>query len=715
MRRTISALVVSCALSPVLVSAQAKPKTPPTPTPSAAPSPTFPSAVELVIVDVVVKDKKGAAVTDISQSEFTVLEDGAPQSLATFEAVKLPDQPQPAPPPRPRISTNTSHEAQTGRTFVVVFDDIHLTPDQGRRAKIAVAEFLRSGVREGDRVTLVATGGGAWWTTRMEAGRDEIMALLKRLEGREIPDRSPDRLTEFEAMRIHVYRDPEVEARVTRRYEAYGVHVRTGTERDNSARPYDDGDPLVRGRAQEIYYQSASKNRITLGIVERVLQSLASTRGRKSMIFVSQGFIFDPNLDEFKKVVQASRRSNVAIYFLNTRGLEGAPGFQGAEFGPSLPEQDIGVTFGETFEAAAGAETISVDSGGFVVNNNNDLVKGIRRIADDSRSYYLLGYAPQSTKRDGRFRKIEVKVARKGVDVRARKGYYAPLDGAQAAEKKPATGPDAGIQAALDSPFEEQAVPIRMTTHVFDETLLGKANVLVTADVDISKFAFEQSEGRLVDSLEFLMVVAHRDTGEYFRYDQKVDMKLLETSKARFDKTWFPITRDFELAPGGYQAKIVVRDQNAGHIGTVIHGFDVPDLSKLRVSDVVLTDTLQPQGEASKDAKPAPPRPAIVARRSFPAGATLFAQFEVYGAQKDTQTSLPKVRSGYTVKRSDGTVVAEMAPTQINPTSIGKLSRLMGIPLTGVQPGDYELILSVADETASKSLEVREAFTVVAP
>lgn len=707
MNTKVRSLLALLSVLPAIAWAQAKPS--PSPSPGAPPS--FPTQVELVVVDAVVKDKKGAPVTDLKQSDFTVLEDGQAQSIVSFEAVKLPDQPGTTPPPRPRVSSNTSHEAQTGRSFVVVFDDIHLSLFQARRAKIAVAEFLKTGVREGDRVTLVATGGGAWWSARMESGREELLALLKRLDGRHIPDRSPDRLSDFEAMRIHVYRDQEVGQRVSRRFEAYGASARAGTQRDTSS-AYQDIDPLVSGRAQEIYYQASSKNRITLAVVERVLQSLATTRGRKSMILVSEGFIFDPNLDEFKQVVQASRRANVAIYFLNTKGLQGTPDFQGAEFGPALPEQDIGAAFGDALEAAAGAESIASDSGGFTVANTNDLGKGIQRIADDSRAYYLLGYVPQNAKQDGRFRKITLKVNRKGVDVRARKGYFASLEGAKAAEKKP-SGPDPDIQAALDSPFEEQDVPLRMTAHVFDETLLGKAGVVVTTEVDISRFGFEEREGRLLDSLEFLLVVAHRESGEYLRYDQKVDMKLLPATKAKLEQNWFPISRDFELAPGGYQAKIVVRDKNNGSIGTVIHEFEVPDLGQLRTSSLVLTDTLQPQPEASQDSKPGPPRTAVVARRSFASGAMLFAQVEVYGAAKDKAANQPKVSSGYVVRGTDGTVLAEQAASTIMPTSLGKLSRLMGFRLDGAQPGEYEMILSVKDEVSGKALEVKEPFTVV--
>jgi VWFA-related protein len=682
--------------------AQEKPAEPPPSTES----PAFPSEVEVVKVDVVVTDKKGGPIPGLSRDAFTVFEDGVPQTITSFEAIQLPDLPSATPPPRPRVSTNNLALGASGRTFAVVFDDVHLTPFQAQRAKGAVAEFLRSGVREGDRVILVATGGGAWWSTRMEAGRDELLALLKRLDGRHIPDTSRERMSDYEAMQIHIFRDQPTEQRVSRRFETYGVTSQS--VRRGEGQMYLDGDPLVRGRAAEIYLQAVSRNRITLEVLGRILRSLASAKGRKSLILVSEGFIYDPNLDEFKQVLQASRRSNVALYFLDTRGLGGIPSFQSAEFGPPIDTSDMGAAFMESFEAAQGAEALAVDSGGFSVKNTNDLAKGIKRIVDESRSYYLLGYTSTNTKADGRFRKLEVKTTQKGVQIRARKGYYARLEGGKAPAPKPGQA-DPAIQAALDSPYEEDGVPLRMTSYVLDETLLGKASVLVATEVDIANLGFEEKDGRFIDTVEFMLVVAHRESGDFYQPDpRKLEMKLLPDTKNRLSKTWVPIVQDFELAPGGYQAKVVVRDKNSGRIGTVIHDFEVGDLSKLRISTPLVSDTLQ----QNSDGKGGAPRPLVLARRAFAPGSMIYCQFEVYGAAKDQKTGMPRVSAGYVIRGLDGHVIAQVSPTAINPTSLGKLSRLVGAPLKGANPGDYELVLSLTDEIAGKSLEVKETFTV---
>ncbi len=685
--------------------------------PQATPSPAppgqsiqFPSAVELVTVDAVVTDKKNAPIENLTRDSFQVFEDGKPQTITSFEAVVLPPSPSTAPPKMRSISTNQGAEVRTGRTFIIVFDDVHLHPFQANRAKVAIDQFLKTGTRDGDRVTLLASGGGAWWSTRMPEGYKELTSLLKRLDGRDIPDTGQDRVTEWEALRIHIYRDKQVEERVTRRFETYGVNPGMRNQQQDTGQQF-DGDPMVQGRASEVYYQATAKNKITLNAIERALNSLAGAKGRKSLILVGQGFIFDPNLDEFKNVVQASRRGNCAIYFVDTMGLGGMPSAMTAEFGPAIDSQDIGAAFAENLERSEGAESISADSGGFSVKNSNDLARGLQRIADETRAYYLIGYNPTNTARDGKFRKIELKVAGKDMRVRARKGYYAALDGDVKTAKKVEGGPDPQFQEALDSPFEMSDVPIRLTSYVFDETLLGKASAILHADVDLSAFAFNEKDGRYSDSLEFLLVVAHRETGEFNRYDQKIDMNLRPETRDKFKKTWFPIQRDFELLPGAYQAKIVIRDKNSSKVGTVIHDFDVPDLASWRMSTPVLTDTLQP---AAKGQENAPPKLLMLARREFETGVRLFCQFDVYNPTKDKATGMPRVTAGYTIRRkSDGFVFLRIAPSVIQPTSLGRLSRIVGPLLEGAEPGAYEFEVNLKDELSGKIMDAKEDFTVV--
>jgi VWFA-related protein len=683
------------------------------------PKPAFPTEVELVTVDVVVVDRKGMAVPGLAQSDFAVLENGVPQSIARFEAVTLPAAP-PAPeaPARRRpYSTNEAAEAPKGRTFVVVFDDIHLSPAQAYRAKVAVNQFLKTGVREADRVSLVATGGGAWWSARMPEGRDALVTILKRLDGRYVPDASPDRVTDWEAMRIIAYDDPDVGYTVQRRFDAYGSAGRerfTGREYADTTRTtaaVGQIDPYVRSRAQDVYNAAVSRRRITLAIMTRAVRSLADIKGRKAMILVSQGFIHEPDFKEMKQLVEASLRVNVPVYFIDTRGLVAMPEALTAEFPNLLDVQDTVAVLATITRDAEGSENAALDTGGFPIKNTNDLASGILRVSNESQAYYLLGYSPTHTARDGKFRRIEVRLAparAKGLRVRARRGYYAPQEGAAAEAASREEDPEIG--RALDSPFEKHEVPLRVTAFTFDETLSARANVMVAAEVDIRDLALREEDGRFKGELAFLMELQHRETGEVFRYDQKIEMAMLGETRETLSRTWYPVGRDFTLPSGGYQARVVVRDLRSGRLGSVIHEFEVPDLRSFRLSTPLLADTLEKR--EPRDNRP--PRPVLQVRRTFAPDSTLYVQYSVFGAEKDEATRMPSVIAGYEIRRKDGALFKNAAPTRISPTSLGSLIRLHGISLLGAPPGEYELVLVARDEIGRKTVEVREPFAVAA-
>jgi hypothetical protein len=192
-----------------------------------------------------------------------------------------------------------------------------------------VVSFLEKGTREGDRVSLISTAGGAWWTSRMEAGRSKLIEMVKTFDGRLIPDMSNEadvglrRRCASTSTAI-----PQVTERVLRRYDTYGVHqpaVRAAAARPTTMRAGTGGRPDGHRPRAEVYFQAMTRLRTTLDVTERALNGLTSAKGRKSLILVSRGSSTTSTSDEFKRVTNAARRANTAIYFLNTRGLEGMP------------------------------------------------------------------------------------------------------------------------------------------------------------------------------------------------------------------------------------------------------------------------------------------------------------------------------------------------------------------------------------------------------
>ena len=704
----------------------------PTPGPTAAlpqapePKPAFPAQIELVTVDAVVVDKQGQAVSGFTKDDFVLVDSGKPQVVTSFEAV-TPEASRKAsreagePAARPSYSTN-ERSIPPGRTFVLFFDDIHLTSTQAFRAKATVSAFLEDAVAEGDTVILVASSGSAWWQARIPEGRDGLLAVVKRLDGRYVPDSAPDRVSEYEAMRIVVYEDQDVAWKVMRRFDAYTVNGQQTDDRgpapaDVRANQYGMTPFIVRDRAEFTYRLATSRNKVTLEVMERAIRSLAGIRGRKAMILVSQGFIYDTQLDELRNVVDASRRVNVPVYFVDTRGLQALPGAFTAQFGRPVDSQDAVAVLADITRDAEGSENVALDTGGFAIKNSNDLAGGMARVSSESRTYYLLGYTPPDLVRDGKFRKIELSLTAsararaKGLQVRARRGYYAPLDRGVVAKAPKTMRELPEIVRALDSPFELRDIPLRVSALVFDETGLNQMSVKLATEIDVRDVAFREEDGRSKGSFAFVIEAQHRETGEYYRYDQTIEMSLLPETRKELSTSWYQVTRDFTLPVGGYQAKIVVRDLATGKLGSVLHEFEVPGGGALRMSTPLLSDSLDKPGAATAASKP-----VLRVRPAFAPGSTLYCQFGVFGAKREeTGSPLPRVTSSYEIRRSsDGKLFRRSTPSLIKPTSVGSLLRLVGIPLAGAEPGEYEIVLQATDELAGTKVEMRERFVVEA-
>jgi VWFA-related protein len=673
--------------------------------------PSFGKEVEVVTVDAVVTDKNGNPVPGLTREDFTVLDEGVPQTLVNFEVVEAGEQTGSSsdalPPPRPRIATNQAPK-HPGRTFVIVFDNINMSPLNAQRAKASVVAFLDKGTRDGDRVMLAATAGGAWWTTTMPEGREDLIALLKGLDGRRVPTSAFDRMADFEAMRIYQYSDSKLARRVLERFEQYGVKSRVEDER---ARETNDlGTPgridlMVDNKAAETYLAARTRNRFSYSSIERVMKPLAATRDRKAVLLVSEGFVYDPQEDGFRKVLEAARHANAALYFVDTRGLTDLPGYYSAAFGQPIAEKNMLSALTDMSQEAEGAESLARDTGGFSVSHTNDLESGIVRIASESRRYYLLGYSPGNIPRDGRFRKLQVKVRRPGVVVRARRGYYAPADPAAAKAEPVKESTDPQIQYGLDAPTPMDEIPLRMTTYVLDDLGMGHTRVLVAADADISKVEFRETGGKLLGALDTLAVAARRENSEVFRSDQKVDLERKPGPVA--SPSWYTIVREFELPSGTYQAKLVVRDVTTRRLGTVGLEFEVPPSDHLRLSSPILTDAVQlaPGGT---------PNAVLLARRNFSVKKPFFCRFDVYGAALDPASRMPRVVASHLLRREDGSVVSRSEPSEIAPTSLGGVSRLMQIPVAGLAPGAYQLELIVRDDRSGREIKVVEPFTLTA-
>jgi VWFA-related protein len=699
MTRAAALGTLALAIAPLLAGAQ---------TPATSPAPAFPARAEAVTVDVVVLDKDGTPVAGLDREEFTILEDGVPQAVTAFESVALPEAPTPdfatVEAVRPAVSSN-SRPARAGRTLVVVFDDAHLTVIRGEAARKAVEAFLGREARPGDRVTLVPTSGGAWWTTVMPQGAEDLARAMARLKGLRVRDASARQMSDYEALRIFRYRDENIRNQVfTRLIEMDQIaDPDSGPKGGLKGLNLAPGKAIVDTMAAAVYSEAEQRMKATLDLLERVLSSVAGQRGHKTVLLVSEGFVHDPQVQEFAAVARRAAEANAEVDFVDARSLESdLPTMADAEIRPAAnPQKALDIVQRARLETQ-GSESIALDSGGLVVRGGNDLAGALGRAARASRAYYLLGYQPTNPARDGKFRRIEVKVRRPGLGVRARKGYYAP-SAEVAIRRADALDPD--VQRALDAPEVAADIPLRLAAYRLAPPAAGKTKVRLTAEVDPAVLAFDPTSGRSRDTLDTFFFVASRDTGGRESHHSAVELDLPAEALARLRATWLPLQRDFELASGVYQARLAVLDANIGRVASVVHDFEVPAAGGLGFTSPVLTDTV-----IASDRPGEPPRPALIARRTFAAGTRLYCQFEVTGAAAEGGAT--RVRAGHELRRADGRVLAHLDPTPMPAGPGGRVTRLLAISLRHAEPGEHELVLTARDEVSGKEIQDRETFVV---
>lgn len=621
---------------------------------------TVSSEVGLVQVEVVVTDPRHHPVTGLPEEAFHLEEDGRRQPLVSFQAVDLPTAPGSATSGPPRVSSNeVGAKPPSGRSFVVVFDDLHLGPAGALRAREISQRFITEHTRPGDRVTLVAPGEDLVRSVAMPSGRAPLAALTRSLRGRR---EAASVLTESEAFRI--------------------------VEGADSA-----ADESARSRAREVLSTARHRRERLLSALATTLEVLPGVGTRKSVLLVSEGFIYEPGDPLPYAVIAASQRANAVVHFLDVRGLTVDSPLDGSP-------TPAGPTSGVRREST-GAEILASITGGSTIRDTHELTEVLDRLSRDASHHYVLGYLPPGARRDGRLRRIRVGVDRRGVEVQARRGYYEePETGRGPGDEESRL--DGRLQDALGSSSLIRQIPLRLTALTGAPAGDGKVQVTFASEAHAGglKLAW-LPDGSPVSRLDVVLEIRH----EQPRAGPVPSLQHLAIRVPRgtpAEDAWLPFQRSFALPPGRCQAKLVVRDRGTGAIGTVVHQLEIPDAHQLRLSSPILSDT--PQGEGV-----APPR--IVARRSFAAGSILYCYFEVYpgpGTPTEGGTAFEIVDSRGKVRRRGP------LPLPVRRDG-GALGRLLEIPLARIEPGDYELVLDLGGEVSGNHWAPREPFSVTRP
>jgi VWFA-related protein len=669
----------------------------PAPAPQPQP-PTFRVQVDYVEVDVVVTDRPGNLVRDLKKEDFQVFEDGKPQTINTFTFVDIPieraDRPLfAASPIEPDVKTN--ERPFDGRVYVMVIDDLHTRFGRTQRVKGAARQFIERRLGANDLMAIVHTFGPTDASQEFTNNKRLLLAAVDRTQGRKLDSATANKTTEY-------YRTRDL------RQQGDALNDPEDAERAFNARN-------------------------TLDALRNVADWFASVRGRrKTILFLSEGIDYDITelipqnnsshrdasmiLDATRDAVAAATRSNVSIYGIDPRGLTDL-GDETIEIGSFPDDTSLGIGPGslqnELRMAQDSLRTLSEETGGFAVVNRNDFSTAFDRIVEDNSSYYVLAYYPPDA-RPGREHKIQVRVSRPGVTVRARRGYVTPKKTTpEKVNTKDTRTPE--VRGALDSPLPVSG----LTLHVFAAPFKGTApNASILLGAELRGRDLQLSQNDKIQ-LSYMAIDANGKV-RGGNTDAITMGNLKPETKARIEATGIRLLNRFDLPPGRYQLRVAAHDSSGGNVGSVQYDLDVPDFVKtpFGISGVVLTSTAAsqlPTAHPDEQLRTVLPGPAA-ALRAFPQNDEVALFAEVYDNAGNTPH---KVDITSTVTTDEGKVMFK-ADEQRDSSDLGGKSGGYGyaahIPMKDLAPGAYVLTVSAKSRLGNgPAVERQVRFTVTPP
>lgn len=685
MRKRLWTLLLAGAAT-VAAAAQAPPPSSQTP-----PQVTFRVDVEYVEIDAVVTDAQGRFVTDLRKDEFELLEEGRPQTITTLTVVDLPLE-RPDPPlfkstqVEPDVRSNL--DPFDGRIFLIVLDDLHTDFRRTARVRAGAKAFIERHVGANDLVALVQTGSGARSAQDFTTSRARLFAAIDTFTGRKIGSATQSRIDDY-------YRQQA---------------MRSG----NPARDTEEGE-------------RAHYARNTLRTLRSAAELLGNIQGRrKAVVWFSEGTDFMTDnpftaqsssfiAQEMRDTVAVAARAGVTFYGVDARGL--GAGMEEALSAASLPD-DPGANLGsgaflaEVQRAQDFLRTVSSETGGFAIVNRNEFDSSFERIVRENSRYYLLGYYPSSPRRDGKFRPVQVRVTRPGLEVRARGGYFAPRGRTNASGPTyKETGASPAVREAMQSPVPVSGLGIRVFAAPFDGP--GRnASVMMALEFTPERLSFVEKDGAFNEEIEVVIVPVDGAGKVHDGAKDVAPMKLSPATLEVVKRDGIRMGRRLDLPPGKYQLRVAARAANSEAVGAVIYDLDIPDFGKppLAISGIALMSALTsriptpPPGKEFFDVL----RDVPTARREFSRDDALGFAVEVY----DNRASTPhSVTITSTITSDTGTVLAKGSDVRRS-EEIGKdgggYDYAQKLPLKIFAPGRYVLRIEARASLADMPVVVRE-------
>jgi len=693
-----------------------------------------------VVVDAVVRDKKGHLVKDLKVSDFELYEDGVPQTIRSFRLVQrepgtgtvsteaVAPESTPATPRRPQDTSLLTEPDRVG-VVALVFD--RLSPEARAQAQKAALGYLGGGLTADDFVGVFGIDLSLRVLQTFTNNEQRVRAAIERALSHSSSSyaSSAEQINDIQQQQAAT--DTQI-AQSSQAAAAGGASAQGMASSIGAAAVQQAFNQMVQDSLEAFErLEHDQQGFATTNGLQSIIDSMRRLPGRKEIILFSEGISIPPSVQErFRSVISEANRASVAIYAVDAAGLRttSAQTLQGQSMtGLGTQRMNQTATGRDTTRAPlmrdlernedllrqnpdSGLGQLAAETGGFYINNTNDLGPRLRRVEEDLHSHYLLTYASKNDNYDGRFRQISLKIARPGLEVQTRKGYYA----INATYSSPVLAYEGPALAILSGNQHPNAFPLHAGAFSFPEQ--GKNSVVpVIVEVPTAPLTFASDNDKKVYNTDFSVVVLIKDESQ--RVVRKLSNQYLLTGPldrvdaAKRGKVLF--YREAALDPGKYTVSAVVYDALSGKASTSPSTVTVPsfDASKLRLSSLILiksAERLKPEDQ--KTSNPfhfgeivVYPNLGEPLRKSVSKDLAFF--LTVYPAPG--APSRPKRGLGIL---EGGRLLGKTAVNLPAPDQSGRIQYASAIPIEQMQPGECELRVTVQD--AQTTVARSEHFTI---
>jgi VWFA-related protein len=659
---------------------------------------------DIVLTNVVVRDKKtGAVVKGLKASDFTILENGKPQTIASFDyqnvdqAAVLQEKTTVTGKATIADLLNRDFAANTEqlrdhRLIVMFFDLSSMQPEDTDRAVEAAQDYINKKMQPADLVALVSMATGLSMDQDFTSDKAALLRGVGKYNGTE------------------------------------GTGFANGNEGGNSGGTADDGSSFT---ADDSEYNSLNTDR-ELYAIRTIAKSLERVDQRKSMLYFSGGLTRQgiENQASMRAATNEAVKANMAIYSVDSRGLQALPPVGNASTGSlrgtasysgGAMQSQLDANFGSQETLA----TLSSDTGGKAFFDSNDFAPAFQQIQHDTEAYYIVGFHSTNTARDGSYRHLTVRLNRSDVKIDYRPGYYAPAD----FQHQKTEDRDVALTEQLrsDLPATDVAVYLQALYFRLDE---GKFFVPVSLIIPGSQIHSVKNGDR--DKANIDVIGQVKNAQGIVVGNVRDNVKLALDAAQQVERKNIQYSTGFTLAPGKYHLKFVVRENQTGAMGSFETDLQVPDMKKtpLKLSSIVLSSQRVPS-TGKKAVSPLvregvewiPNVPHV-----FRQDQHLYLLYEVYDPAKQKGAVVPASSPGLTRREggpvrvltsieflSGGVKVYETPLVEANAINIperGAVGFQFDVPLTQLKPGTYVCQVNVIDDAGGSFSFPRMAMMV---